>query len=72
MGEKLEKQKKMQQWDMSSCTVISTNYHLKVVELIYSGLAEVLFILVQSTHVLLQVSLDHDARSVVLNETDCF
>lgn len=62
----------MQQWDMSPCAVVSRNYHLKVAEFIYSGLAEVLFILVQSTHVLFQVSLDHGAGSVVLKETDSF
>lgn len=47
----------------------SRNFWLKLVELISNGLAEVMFVLVQSTHVLFQVSSDYNAGSAVLNET---
>lgn len=58
MEEKPEKQKEMQQWDRSPCTVLSKCFSLKLVELIYNVLAEVVFALVQSPHVLFQVTIE--------------
>lgn len=64
--EQLEKQKEMQQWDRSPCTGLSRYFSLKLVELIYNVLAEVVFVLVRSPHCLV-----NNGGWAELNETDC-